>query len=581
MCGIAGILSFNNNSIELNHLKRMTDAIIHRGPDNEGHWISNCKRVGLGHRRLSIIDLTSNSKQPMHYKSRFSIVFNGEIYNYREIKEYLVSKKYIFSSESDTEVLLALYANKGREMVHDLDGMFAFAIWDSLKNELFCARDRFGEKPFYYFIDKNKFVFASEMKALWALGIPKLIKEESIHSFIKNDFKETENYQNQTSFHNINKLCPASTLTIDFERKPNISKYWSLDSVKINEDITFEDATEKYLEIFQESVKYRLRSDVSVGSSLSGGIDSSSIVMMIDKLKPRDQIQKVFSARFENFEKDEGYFIQKLLDNFKTLDSYNTWPEKSSILDFIEKVIYHQEEPFASTSVLAQWKVMKLAKENNVTVLLDGQGADEYLAGYFPEQKIYLTQLFFENKKKYKSQLKSFNLINRNSNYNADYLNSETFKMRLGRLKKTLLQQPIDYMNFKDSLKNRLNSKGFHDLLRYADRNSMAFSREIRLPFLSHKLVEFVMTLPDDFLINDGWSKYIHRKSFDKLIPNEICWRKSKIGFEPPQKRWLNDKKVIEIFNNQKEKYKIKDEIFKNESYNNSFFWRLFLSYFY
>ena len=203
MCGITGILRFDNELIKIQNLKNMTDSILHRGPDDEGQWVSKSKNIGLGHRRLSIIDLTNKAKQPMHYLNRYSIVYNGEIYNYLELKENLKSKKYIFSSTSDTEVLLALYAEKGKKMLQYLDGMFAFAIWDSLKKELFCARDRFGEKPFYYYLDKNKFVFASEMKAIWASGIKKELKQTRLDLFVKENFVHVKNDLSETFYDNI------------------------------------------------------------------------------------------------------------------------------------------------------------------------------------------------------------------------------------------------------------------------------------------------------------------------------------------------------------------------------------------
>jgi asparagine synthase (glutamine-hydrolysing) len=581
MCGITGILRFDNELIKIQHIKNMTDAIVHRGPDDEGQWVSKSKNIGLGHRRLSIIDLSKNARQPMHYLNRFSIVYNGEIYNYLELKATLKLKNYHFSSRSDTEVLLALYAEKGKKMLQDLDGMFAFAIWDSLKKELFCARDRFGEKPFFYYKDKNVFVFASEMKALWAYGIPKSVKEDRIQSYVETGSIESENSKNETYFYNINSLDSASLLSIKLDGNIDVSEYWNLDSIKTNTNISFNEAKNKYFELFKQSVKNRLRSDVSVGSSLSGGIDSSSIVMLIDQLKLKGQTQKVFSARFKDFEKDEGVYIDEILNNCNNLKGYNVWPEKYKILDFIEKVVFHQEEPFGSSSILAQWKVMEIAKDKNVTVLLDGQGADEYLAGYLPDYKSFLTQLFFENRAEYDIQFLRCQDLNTFQGSIPHYLNTETFRMKIGRYKKQFFNQKIQYEKLKDRLKYKLTSSGLKDLLRYADRNSMAFSREVRLPFLNHKLIEFIFSLPDDFLLKDGWTKYIHRKSFDKILPNKICWRKDKIGYEPPQQRWLNDENIKEIILSQKNRFKISDTQLSKGSYTNNMEWKLFIASFF
>ncbi len=578
MCGIVGIVRFDDQIIRSHQLKSMSDAIVHRGPDNEGHWVSKCHNIGLGHRRLSVIDLSKRAYQPLHYLDRYSIVFNGEIYNYLELKSHLISKGYQFTSNSDTEVLLALFAEKGKNMMQDLDGMFAFAIWDSVNEELFCARDRFGEKPFFYYKDSHKFVFASEMKALWAYGIPKVVKEDKIYNFIQTGIIDLPNSITDTYYYDIKRLDSACSLIISLKGEIKISKYWSLESIQVNTNISFEEAQIKYYELFKESIQIRLRSDVSVGSSLSGGIDSSSIVMMVDKLKVEDQSQKVFSARFKDFDKDEGFFIKEVLKSCKDVKDFSTWPDQYKILDFIEKVIYYQEEPFGSSSILAQWKVMELAKKHNITVLLDGQGADEYLAGYMPEYKTYLTQLFFENRADYEVQYLKYQNQHKFNDSIPHYLNTESYRMKIGRYKKQIFNQKIGYETLKDRLKYKLTSSGLKELLRYADRNSMAFSREVRLPFLSHKLIEFVFSLPDEFLLKDGWTKYIHRKSFDKILPNKVCWRKDKIGYEPPQKRWLDNKHIKDIIFSQKKKYKISDENMNMRSYSNSMDWKLFIS---
>ena len=407
MCGIAGIIKFRGG-VQLSQLKSMTDAIVYRGPDGEGHWINAASTVGFGHRRLSIIDLGEGGHQPMHYQDRYSITFNGEIYNYIELKKELQAKGYAFRSESDTEVLLALYTEYGEELLEHLDGMFSFAIWDEKEQVLFCARDRFGEKPFFYFLDDKQFVFGSEMKEIWAYGIEKDIKKCRIESFVMQGAVKDSNDITSTFYNGINKLDAAHYLKIERNQKVTIKRYWSLDNIKVNYNISFDEAVIKYRELFETSVKVRLRSDVPVGSSLSGGIDSSTIVGLVDQYKKDGQLQKVFSARFKNFHRDEGKFIEEVVMSCKSIESFYTWPSEDNIVDVMENAAYHQEEPFGSSSILAQWKVMELAKEHNITVLLDGQGADEFLAGYMPEYKTYLTQLFFENRRLYEKQYKMY-----------------------------------------------------------------------------------------------------------------------------------------------------------------------------
>lgn len=581
MCGIAGIFRFDDVEVRQEDLVRMTNSIVHRGPDGEGQWINEQRTIGFGHRRLSIIDLTEGGHQPMHYQNRYSITFNGEIYNYLELKSILQSKGYSFSSESDTEVLLALYADKGIEMLSELDGMFAFAIWDKEKEELFCARDRFGEKPFFYALDQSKFVFGSEMKELWAFGIPKKIKEDRLYQYILSGIVESNDTITDTYYSGIQKLDASHYIILDKKGRNTIKKYWSLDTIQVNQSISFDDAKDRYFELFKNSVQMRLRSDVPVGSSLSGGLDSSSIVLMIDQLKREGQKQKVFSARFKNFEKDEGTFIEEVINRSKNIEAYNTWPVEQNLTDFVEKVAHHQEEPFGSSSIVAQWSVMQLAKENNVTVLMDGQGADEFLAGYVPEYQTYLTQLFFENRKLYKKEFENYQDNFGKTRPVKRYTDSETWRMKVGRLKKQMMGQEIGYDKLKDRLKYKLTSAGLKELLRYSDRNSMAHSREVRLPFLSHQLVEFVFSLPDSFLIHDGWTKYIHRKSLENILPSKITWRKDKLGYEPPQKRWMENPEIKEVIKSQQKHFDIPEEQMVSASYTNSMDWKLFVtSYF-
>lgn len=276
MCGIAGIISFKE-SVDLQRLKRMTDVIVHRGPDGEGHWLNNTNKVGFGHRRLSIIDLSDNAKQPMHYADgRYTITFNGEIYNYIEIRKELLSKGYKFYSESDTEILMALYDLKREDCLQDLDGMFAFSIWDNKEQSLFCARDRFGEKPFYYYRNDNEFVFASEIKQFFAAGIQKEINPQVVFYYMNYNIEGNPYHPEQTFFRNIDQLMPASYLILR-NNGMMMKKYWDLDAKEVSK-LSFSDSVEKFTELFNTSLKRRMRSDVPVGSCLSGGLDRKSVV---------------------------------------------------------------------------------------------------------------------------------------------------------------------------------------------------------------------------------------------------------------------------------------------------------------
>ena len=586
MCGIAGIFNKNTRA-DIDALKKMTDAIAHRGPDGEGHWISNSGKVALGHRRLSIIDLSDNGKQPMHYLNRYTITFNGEIYNYIELKNTLVQKGYKFESKSDTEVLLALFDLKREKCLEDLDGMFAFAIWDEKEQQLFCARDRFGEKPFFYHHDPEKqFAFASEMKSLWQLGIKKQVNPVMMVNFLNNVYSlDNPSRKSDTFYQDIHKLEPAHYLVMDSELRISKKKYWDINPLLVNRDIREEQAIEKFRELFSKSVKHRLRSDVPVGSSLSGGLDSSSIVCLINSLNSEHSlIQKTFSARFKNYEKDEGKFMEAVI-KATHVDAHFCWPAEEQFITDFDKMFYHQEEPFSSASIFAQWSVMMLAKQNNVTVLLDGQGADEMLAGYHYYFSTYFNELYRNGQDLYKHEVNCYRKMH-NPEYifygettnpspidtisrriksyvrpvykaifrNSGYTHNKSFLHR--DYLSQFTSKDFYSIKFDGNLNQQLYystcTSGLETLLRYADRNSMAHSREVRLPFLSHQLVEFVFALPSGLKIRDGWTKYLLRKSMENILPPEITWRVDKIGYEPPQKKWLSDKRITEKIQDSK-----------------------------
>lgn len=573
MCGIAGIF-LPHREEKINLVKRMTDSMIHRGPDGEGHWHSETAGITLGHRRLAILDLSENGLQPMHFNKRYSIVFNGEIYNYIELRQQLIKSGYEFKSNSDTEVILALYDLKKEECLKDLEGMFALAIWDEEEKCLFCARDRFGEKPFYYYFDKDKgFYFASEMKALWAAGIPKVPNVSLLHLFFEKGVCLHPIDQSQTFYNDIYQIDSGHFLKISINSyKINITNYYSLNNIKINSNISFEEAQSKFRELFTQSISRRLRSDVPIGSSLSGGIDSSSIVMIINNLKPINSVQKTFSARFGNFHNDEGEFIHEVINKTDGIFSHEVWPNGDELSDNIAKIIFHQEEPFGSASIFAQWKVLELAKKTGVTVMLDGQGADEYLAGYIHYYNLYLAQLYQNNYGKFVEEVESYR--KRRNIIHPLHPESQTLKHKLGRIKRRINKNAIsiDKSQLSNTLKKDLMVTGLKELLRYADRNSMAHSVEVRLPFLDHNLVEFVVELPDEYKLTNGWTKFLLRKSMEDLLPPKITWRVDKVAYETPQNNWLGNVKnaaqstlIYEYFNDNGISIKEKEIIEKSD----------------
>ncbi len=576
MCGIAGILSQNKEHVSKERLKQMANVMQHRGPDGEGQWINKSGHVGFGHRRLSILDLSENAAQPFHYLNRYTIIHNGEIYNYIEIKNELIKLGYSFKSGSDTEVITAAYDLYKNDCVKKFDGMFAFAIWDEKEQILFAARDRFGEKPFYYFETENQFIFASEIKALWAAGIPRKAEDKMLLNYLTLGYVQNAADKELTFFENIFSLPPAHFLSSSIKKTVSIVQaYWNLDK-EYKIAISEADAIEKFEDLFSASVKRRLRSDVPVGTSLSGGLDSSSIVQQLFESKNK---LSSFSAVFPGFEKDESKYIKLVTEQFQ-LQNFQVTPTAENLAHDFEKLCFYQDEPFPSSSIYAQYKVFELAKKNNVTVLLDGQGADEILAGYHKYLHWYLQELISRNKfgkaKREKTALQNNNaqiwwsikniiaaflpahasiqLEKReygksihHPDINADFLRSLRGKEWEG------IHKPI-VTKLNDILHFNVMENGLEELLRFADRNSMAHGREVRLPFLSHELVSFVFSLPSNFKIQNGFTKHLLRRVMDKKLPDEIVWRKDKIGYEPPQQQWMENAQVQELIMEAKKK---------------------------
>jgi asparagine synthase (glutamine-hydrolysing) len=558
----------------------MTDAIAHRGPDGDGHWISDDGKCGLGHRRLSIIDLSEAGSQPMHYLDRYVLVFNGEIYNYVELKAILQKKDYRFSSNTDSEVLLALYHEKQEAMLADIDGMFAFVIYDRQEKKLFAARDRFGEKPFFFsYKQGNHFLFGSEMKALWSSGVSKEVDNVMLYNFLANNFVENPENISQTFYTECIRLAPAHYLILDTATCEILAfkRYWDIDINAVENNLTVEKATQTFRDLFSTSITRRLRSDVPVGSSLSGGLDSSLVVCQIADMlqKTGGAVQKTFSARFKDHSKDEGPFMQKVIDQTK-VEGHFTYPSEEGFIQELDKLMYHQEEPFVSSSMYAQYKVMQLAKENNVTVLLDGQGADEILAGYHSYYVIFFTELKKRFPALYKREFTAYQQLHQSNTINGVLKKDFKFFLKstlpntvepIKKLHHRYLQQVSPfftndffqtyskndfvlkqkYVGLNDALYYSSLQHGLHSLLRYADRNSMAHSREVRLPFLSHELVSFCFSLPSTMKMHNGWTKWIMREAYKELLPQEIAWRKDKIGFDVPQNNWLQKPKVQDL----------------------------------
>lgn len=582
MCGIAGIITRDQEFIRPALLEKMCTALAHRGPDGRGTWSNSSNTAGLSHTRLSIIDLSEAAAQPMHFAGRYSIVYNGEIYNYIELKRDLKNIGYQFLNNSDTEVILAAYDFYGEKCLHYFDGMFSFAIWDEKEQQLFAARDRFGEKPFYYYSEKGLFAFASEMKALWAIGVPRDLDDKMILNYLTLGTVQNPADKSQTFFRQISSLLPSHSLLLDLKSgKFSLSKYWHLD--RQNQQLV---AGRNYVSIFTElltdSVNKRLRSDVQVGSSLSGGLDSSTIVAVVSKLLGEEKTAtafKSYSAIFPGFEKNEEDYIQKVAEKF-SLQNITVTPTADGLVNDFEKLCYHQEEPFPSSSIYAQYKVMELASINKTKVLLDGQGADETLAGYHKYLHWYLQELVSRNKfSELKRARKQFSNHHINIHWGIrnvlaallpaqaaitlekkehSYMtaNPDVSKKLLHHLKGREwdgIHKPI-VTKLNDILYFNTMEFGLEEMLRYADRSSMAHGVEVRLPFLNAALVQFIFSCPTAFKIQDGFTKWILRKSMEHTLPKELVWRTDKIGYEPPQKQWMEHPVLVDYMHEAKKK---------------------------
>lgn len=566
MCGIAGYLNFDmSNPANKVVLKKMTDCISYRGPDGEGVFVD--KNVALGHRRLSIIDL-STGDQPMHSANKQNVItFNGEIYNYIELREELKALGKVFRTDSDTEVILAAYEQWGYECQNKFNGMWAFAIWDLKKQELFLSRDRIGEKPLHYTVFNNAFIFGSEMKSLFEYGVPKEKRLELIEIYLT----LTNIPAPHTFYKNVYKLMPGHFLIVKEGQVKEI-KYWDLPDIDEQNMITNKKVVyENFSSLFEDSVNIRMRSDVPFGAFLSGGLDSSSIVALMAKLS-RQPI-KTFTIGFDNKSFDESEVANEVASAFNTEHfRYSISPEKFNSI--ISNVAKHFDEPFGDSSAIPTGHVSYYAAQK-VKMVLTGDGGDEVLSGYTSYQGVKLSEVinkfpkvltgnlpltidffskYFKGKTRFK--LNKISSIIRTSNidfpqriaqktaytdltniktlsnsiknvigideYLSDFMSKTTYKNDFYKLM---------YLNFKHDLPN--------DYLVKVERMSMAHSLETRMPFLDYRLIEY-MAKVDKNVKMQGWErKSVLRNTVGNLLPSSVL-KAPKKGFRVPISDWFN-----------------------------------------
>ncbi|MEN4759381.1 asparagine synthase (glutamine-hydrolyzing) [Chryseobacterium sp. C39-AII1] len=545
MCGIAGIITKNARNYQ-SEIQKMTDAMEYRGPDAADHEFF--ENAALGHRRLSIIDLSENGKQPMFSSTKKEcIVLNGEIYGYQDIKNQY--SDYPFRGGSDTEVILAMYQKKQKDLIHDLPGMFAFAIWDEKKQELFCARDRFGEKPFYYAIGQNgEFIFASEIKAILATGLIKPeIDKAQIAYYLKNGYI----HPHKTVYKNIFNLKPAHTLVLK-DGKFEIKPYWKIPTQ--DSKLSLEESIEKFKYLLDNAVKKQLIADVPVGSFLSGGLDSSTIVAVASKYKENI---KTLVYGYESGDLNEMPYAQAIADKYKT-DHHILLDRKQKISETLQEVYSYMDEPLMDTSLLPTHLIFKEASKD-LKVILSGDVGDELFGGY----SFYRYNINISEKGYYPDYLSKmfllagkFREIGSERRHRAEYKDTLDYhqnKVRnhftVAEIKKLGIQEEVPGQDFSFTPTN----ENYNDLMRIdlekyvpanmllkGDRTSMYNSVEVRIPFLDIDFAEFCIQLPSQYKVNSTEDKIILRKAYSQAWTEEIAKRR-KNGFGASVSEWFKE----------------------------------------
>lgn len=594
MCGIVGMIS--KESLKASSIKKMNSVISHRGPDGEGFLLcgnvaidddlnnvecitSKNINITFGHKRLSIVDLSSQGHQPMCFINRYWITYNGEIYNYIELREELEKLGYKFSSQTDTEVILAAYDAWGTDCQKKFNGMWAFAIYDNQEETIFISRDRFGIKPLYYYQNEKSFIFSSEIKSL--LENEDVITSPNINIIKKYLNSGAQEHIKETPFNNIYRFNASSYIVLDnsnFTHELSEIRYWDYEVNTSTEDYNHEEAlryASEYYSLLKDAVRIRLRADVDVGSALSGGLDSSAIVYLINEIKKEEKksytIQTFSTVHHSNETKycDESYYIN-LITKILNIKSNQIEPKIDEIPKLHNDVIKHWESPPDGTG-MSGINTYALVSRSKVKVTLDGQGADEQQAGYVTYVINYLyhtsvLKLYSEYKKIKKVQglhrsLVVGLLLSLTGKVFGDLITIKLIKFLTGKDMSSYI------ITLNEKLKLDSNS-GLINLIHYSDSRSMLYSLESRMPFMDFRLVEFTAKIPFIYKIHNGWTKYFARLAFEGKLPDEITWRKDKMGWPTPDKQWfegeLNSWSVSSINDSKFIQEKILRDIPKN-----------------
>lgn len=561
MCGISLAINTKDDFVSPMVIKAMNDMVSHRGPDDEGFYFG--KNFSLGHRRLSIIDLSKAGHQPMQRNSLW-ITYNGEVYNYIELRDELKNLGSLFETATDTEVILAAYEKWGVNAFARFNGMWAFAIYDAATDEIICCRDHFGIKPLYFTQTANWFLAGSEIKqfTIFPDFKPVLNKKVAVN-FLAYGWL---NYSDQTFFKGVQELRPGHYLKYHLSNHQVIvQKWYDLDISSKKVDDPFGIAVEKIRELFVDSVRLRMRSDVPVGSCLSGGLDSSSMVSVIFANRLANDAFATVTSCYADARYDEQQFsdIVTSQTGFRSLKVY---PDLNHLWEkgHFDKMIYHQDQPFSTASHYSEFCVFRKARENRIIVMLDGQGSDEYLCGYgefFVARILELVKGLQWGQAWRLLQVKASHQKVSTGSELWSFLKSAYVFRFIGFIKGLTNKNHTPWMSrdwekIKKAAHIKFNEKNIRELsvteiaytsipyqLHSEDRNSMMFSIESRLPFLDHRLVEYAIGLPSSFKINNGYTKFILREAIPEL-PERIRLRKDKMGFVAPDAQWILQNKA-------------------------------------
>jgi asparagine synthase (glutamine-hydrolysing) len=551
MCGIFGAVSLTDyfKRSDYNRFVSLTDLVHYRGPNAAGYFSADmCTgttggtdkfNIFFGHRRLSIIDLTAASNQPLADDTGLWILFNGEIFNYVELRRELERLGHHFRTDSDTETILKVYAEWGPEGFQRLNGMWAFALLDFARHRVVLSRDRFSIKPLYYFQKDRRFYFASEIKQLLPLLDMRRVNEEVLSIHLRQGLLD---FDDQTFFLDIRSVKPKHNLILDWDSgSTRQEQYWDYEDCP-EARLPEKQAIESFRELFRDSVRIRLRSDVKVGALLSGGLDSSAICLVGDQFQPGSF--ETYSIVSEEKAYSEESFVDALCLETK-LCNHKLLFRPDEALDSLEKIIYHNDEPFGGFTAVAQYQILeKIRKETDIVVVLSGQGGDETLMGYLKFFFFYVKDLARRGHPLRASGEMLASLWNgtvvrqfrysKARRYMASFSNrAHPYLRAAGELRPIWLAGDLARRQRDD-----IDSFSVPALTHYEDRNSMAHSLEIRLPFLDHRLVNFALSLPVELKLRRGWTKYVLRQAFPDL-PAAIRWRRDKQGFLIPEHQWL------------------------------------------